>query len=44
MLLSDESSLHQISARATGVRRPSGKKYDDRYAVPVVKQPPSQMI
>ncbi|KFM61523.1 hypothetical protein X975_15481, partial [Stegodyphus mimosarum] len=44
MLFSDECSVQQFSAYAKCVCRPFGKRYEDRYTIPIVKQPPSQMV
>ena len=44
MLFSDESSVQQFSARVQHVWRPSGERYHEKYTVPTVKHPPSQMV
>lgn len=44
MSLSVGSKVHQVSSRAIGVRRKSGKRYDKRYTAPTWKHPPSHMI
>ena len=44
MLFSDEASIEQFSVRVVGVRRPKGKRYEERYTTPTVKHPPTQMI
>ena len=44
MLFSDESSVQQFSLRVQHVWRPSGEQYHEKYTVPTVKHPPSQMV
>ena len=44
VLFLDESSEQQFSVRVQRVWRPSGKRYHEKYTVPTVKHPPSQMI
>ena len=44
VLSSDESSVQQFSVRVQHVWRPSGERYYERYTVPTVKHPPSQMV
>ena len=43
-LFSDESSIKQFSARKYRVWRPPGTRYTEKFVIPTVKQPPSQMI
>ena len=44
VLFSDESTFQQFVVRKRHVRRPTGKRFDERYTIPRVKHPPSQMI
>ena len=44
VLFSDESTFQQFVVRKRHVRRPPGKRYDDKYTVSTMKHPPSQMI
>ena len=44
VLFSDESTFQQFVVRKRHVRRPNGKRFDERYTIPTVKHPPSQMI
>ena len=48
VLFSDESTLQQFVVRKRHVKRPPGKRYDDKYTVSTMKHPPppppSQMI
>ena len=44
MLFSDESSVQQFSVQAQHVWRPSEKQCHEKYAVPTVKHPPTQMV
>ena len=44
VLVSDESSVQQFSVRVQYVWRPSGERYHEKYTVPTVKHPPSQMV
>ena len=43
-LFSDESSVKQFSVRVQHVWRPSGERYNEKYTVPTVTHPPSQMV
>lgn len=44
VLFSDESTLVQFNTRKRQIRRPVGKRYDERYTVMTMKHPPSQMV
>ena len=44
VLFSDESTFQQFVVRKRHVRRPTGKRFDERYTIPTVKHPPSQMV
>ena len=44
VLLSDESTFQQFVVRQKHVRRPAGKRIDEKYTSATMKQPPSQMI
>ena len=44
VLFSDESTFQQFVVLKRHVRRPTGKRFDERYTIPTVKHPPSQMI
>ena len=44
VLFSNESTFQQFFVRKRHVRRPTGKRYDDKYRVSTMKHPPSQMI
>ena len=44
ILFSSESTFKQFVVRKRHVRRPPGKRYDDKYTVSTMKHPPSQMI
>ena len=44
VLFSNESTFQQFVVRKRHVRRPPGKRYDDKYTVSTMKHPPSQMI
>ena len=44
VLFSDESTFQEFVVRKRHVRRPTGKCFDERYTIPTVKQPPSQVI
>ena len=44
VLLSDESTFQQFVARHKHVRRPVGKRFDQKYITAIMKHPPSQMI
>lgn len=44
VLFSDESSVQQFVVRKRHVRRPSGKRFVERFTIPTVKHPPSQMV
>ena len=44
VLFSDESTFQQFVVRKRHVRRPTGKLFDQRYTIPTVKHPPSQMV
>ena len=44
VLFTDESSVQQFTTRNRYVRRPSGKRFDDRYTIQTMKHPPSVMI
>ena len=41
---SDESSLSQFSVRKYRVRRLAGARHKEKYTLPTVKHPPSQMV
>ena len=43
VLFSDESTFQQFVVRKRHVRRPTGKRFDERYTIPTVKHHPSQM-
>ena len=40
VLFSDESTFQQFVVRKRHVRRPTGKRFDERYTIPTVKHPP----
>ena len=44
MLFSDESTVQQFTTRKRYVRRPIGKRFDERYTLQTMKHPPSVMI
>ena len=44
VLFSDKSTFQQFAVRKRHVRRPIGKRFDERYTIPTVKPPPSQMV
>ena len=44
VLFSDESTFQQFVVRKRHVRKPTGKRFDERYTIPTVKHPPSQMV
>ena len=44
VVFSDESTFQQFVVRKRHVRRPPGKRYNDKYTVSTIKHPPSQMI
>ena len=45
VLFSDESTFQQFVVQKRHVRRPTGKRFDDeRYTIPTVKHPPSQIV
>ena len=44
VLFSDESTVQQFTNRKRYVRRPSGKRFRERYTIQTMKQPPSVMI
>ena len=44
VLFSNESTFQQFVVKKRHVRRPPGKRYDDKYTVSTMKHPPSQMI
>lgn len=44
VMFSDESSFEQFGRRSYTVRRPVGARYNPKYVLPTVKQPPKLMI
>ena len=44
VLFFDESTFQQFVVRKRHVRKPTGKRFDERYTIPTVKHPPSQMV
>ncbi|KAK6173376.1 hypothetical protein SNE40_016841 [Patella caerulea] len=44
VLFSDESMFEQFTSRQRFVRRPVGKRFDERFTVPTMKHPPSIMV
>ena len=42
VLFSDESTFQQFVVRKRQVRRPPGKRYDDKYTVSTMKYPPTR--
>ena len=44
VLFSDESSVSQFSVRKYRVWRPAGARHEEKYTLPTVKHPPSQMV
>ena len=44
VLFSDESTLQQFTVRKRNIRRPPGKRYDEKYTMATMKHPPSQMV
>ena len=44
VLFSEESTFQQFVVRKKHVRRPIGKRFDERYTIPTVKHPSSQMV
>ena len=44
MFFSDESTVQQFTTRKRYVRRPTGKRFDERYTTQTMKHPPSVMI
>ena len=43
-VFSDESTVQQLTTRKRYVRRPTGKRFDERYTTQNKKHPPSVMI
>ena len=44
VLFYDESTFQKFVIRKRHVRRPTGKRFDERYTIPTVKHLPSQMV
>ena len=44
IMFSDECTLQQFVVRKKNVRRPVGKRFEERYTVSTIKHPPSQMV
>ena len=44
MLLSDESTFQQFKVRKNHVRRPVGERFNKKYTISAMKQPPTEMI
>lgn len=44
VFFSDESTVQQFTTRKRFVRRPAGKRFDERYTTQTMKHPPSIMI
>ena len=44
VLFSDESTFQQFTVRKNYVRRPVGKRFNEKYTISTTKHPPSQMI
>ena len=44
VLFSDKSTFQQFVVQKRHVRRPTGKRFDERYTIPTVKHPASQMV
>ena len=44
VLFSDECTVQQLTNRKRYVRRPSGKRFSERYTIQTMKHPPSVMI
>ena len=44
VLFSEESIFQQFVVPKRHVRRPTGKRFDERYTIPTVKHPASQMV
>ena len=44
VLFSDESTFQQFVVQKRHVRRHTGKRFNERYTIPTVKHPPSQMV
>ena len=44
VLFSDELIFQQFVVQKRHVRRLTGKRFDERYTIPTVKYPPSQMV
>ena len=43
-VFSDESTVERFTTRKRYIRRPTGKRFDERYTTQTMKQPPSVMI
>jgi len=43
-MFSDECTLQQFVVRKRHVRRPRGKRFNEKYTISTMKHPPSQMI
>ena len=43
-MFSDQSTLQQFVVRKQNIRKLVGKRFDERYTVPTVTHPPSQII
>ena len=44
VLFSDESTFQQFVVQKRHVRRPTGKRFDERYPIPTVKHTPIEMV
>ena len=44
VIFSNESTFQQFVVRKRHFCRPTGKRFDERYTIPTVKHPPSQMV
>lgn len=44
VLFSDESTFQQFGSRNQHIRRPVGKRFDEKYTIPTMKHPPSVMV
>ena len=44
VLFSDESTFQQFGSRHQHIRRPVGKRFDEKYTIPTMKHPPSVMV
>ena len=44
VLFSEKSTSQQFVVPKRHVRRPTGKRFDERYIIPTVKHPPGQMV